>query len=201
MTTTYGTTTGSAAGVGARVALTLLGAAGLIVGAFMEWIASIDGTKLAMKALWTTNFHTTETFVATVGFASIVVGLVAIVGLAIGSGWLTRLAGGRLSRQVILSGRKLWAHEPQAALVCDEVVDPHLMDEAVRVAAQRLASPAVVANRDMINIAEEPVETFRAYAAEFALEQAIRLYSDDVISKVGRFSAGTTRAPKTRTGR
>jgi len=31
--------------------------------------------------------------VATVGFASIVVGLVAIVGLAIGSGWLTRLAG------------------------------------------------------------------------------------------------------------
>ena len=74
MTTTYGTTTGSAAGVGARVALTLLGAAGLIVGAFMEWTASIDGTKLAMKALWTTNFHTTETFVATVGFASIVVG-------------------------------------------------------------------------------------------------------------------------------
>ena len=93
MTTTYGTTTGSAAGVGARVALTLLGAAGLIVGAFMEWTASIDGTKLAMKALWTTNFHTTETFLATVGFASIVVGLVAIVGLAIGSGWLTRLAG------------------------------------------------------------------------------------------------------------
>ena len=39
MTTTYGTTTGSAAGVGARVALTLLGAAGLIVGAFMEWTA------------------------------------------------------------------------------------------------------------------------------------------------------------------
>lgn len=93
MTTTYGTSTPSAAGVGARVALTLLGAAGLIVGAFMEWTGSIDGTKLAMKALWTTNFHTTDTFVATVGFASIVIGLVAIVGLATGTGWLTRLAG------------------------------------------------------------------------------------------------------------
>ena len=93
MTTTYGTTTGSAAGVGARVALTLLGAAGLIVGAFMEWTASIDGTKLAMKALGTMNFHTTETFVATVGFAMIVLGLVAIIGLATGTGWLTRLAG------------------------------------------------------------------------------------------------------------
>jgi hypothetical protein len=93
MTTTYGTSTRSAAGVGARVALTLVGAAGLIVGAFMEWTGSIDGTKLAMKALWTTSFHATETFVATVGFASIVVGLVAIVGLATGTGWLTRLAG------------------------------------------------------------------------------------------------------------
>lgn len=93
MTTTYGTTTGSAAGVGARVVLTLLGAAGLIIGAFMEWTRSIDGTKLDIKALWTTNFQTTETFVATVGFAMIVVGLVAIIGLATGTGWLTRLAG------------------------------------------------------------------------------------------------------------
>ena len=93
MTTTYGTSTGSAAGVGARVVLTLLGAAGLIVGAFMEWTRSIDGTKLDMRALWTTSFKTTETFVATVGFAMIVVGLVAIVGLATGTGWLTRLAG------------------------------------------------------------------------------------------------------------
>jgi hypothetical protein len=92
MTTTYSTSTGSAASV-ARVALTLLGAAGLIVGAFMEWTRSIDGTKLDLRALWTTNFQTTDTFVATVGFAMIVVGLVAIVGLAIGSGWLTRLAG------------------------------------------------------------------------------------------------------------
>ncbi|MEU8180222.1 (3,5-dihydroxyphenyl)acetyl-CoA 1,2-dioxygenase DpgC [Micromonospora sp. NPDC049044] len=111
---------------------------------------------------------------------------------------LTRLAGGRLSRQVILSGRRIWAHEPQAALVCDEVVDPHRMDEAVRVAAAKLASPAVVANRHMISIAEEPVDVFRAYAAEFALEQALRLYSDDVIGKVGRFSAGTSGAAAAR---
>ena len=93
MTTTYGTSTGTAAGVGARVALTLLGAAGLIVGAFMEWTGSIDGTDLDIRALWTTNFRTTDTFVASVGFAMIVVGLVAIVGLATGTGWLTRLAG------------------------------------------------------------------------------------------------------------
>lgn len=93
MTTTYGTTSGTAAGIGARIALTLLGAAGLIVGAFLDWTPSIQGTKLDMRALWTTNFRSTGTFVATVGFVMIVVGLVAVVGLAIGSGWLTRLAG------------------------------------------------------------------------------------------------------------
>ncbi|MGW7469044.1 (3,5-dihydroxyphenyl)acetyl-CoA 1,2-dioxygenase DpgC [Streptomyces xantholiticus] len=112
---------------------------------------------------------------------------------------LTSLAGGRLSRQVILSGRKLWAHEPEARLVCDEVVDPKLMDAAVRAAAARLASPAVVANRHMINLAEEPVDRFRAYAAEFALEQALRLYSTDVIDKVGRFSVGTSADRRTGT--
>ncbi|QES16701.1 enoyl-CoA hydratase [Streptomyces venezuelae] len=107
---------------------------------------------------------------------------------------LTSLAGGRLSRQVILSGRKLWAREPEARLVCDEVVDPKLMDASVAAAVARLASPAVVPNRHMINLAEEPVDRLRAYAAEFALEQALRLYSPDVIDKVDRFSAGRSAA-------
>jgi hypothetical protein len=93
MTTTYGTSSGTAASIGARIVLTLLGAAGLIVGAFFDWTRSIQGTKLDMRALWMTNFRTTETFVSTVGFAMIVIGLVAVVGLAMGTGWLTRLAG------------------------------------------------------------------------------------------------------------
>ncbi|MGZ5213619.1 MAG: sugar:proton symporter [Actinomycetota bacterium] len=93
MTTTYGTSSGTAAGIGARIALTLLGAAGLIVGAFLDWTTSIQGTKLDLRAFWTTNLRSTGTFVATVGFVMIVVGLVAVVGLAMGSGWLTRLAG------------------------------------------------------------------------------------------------------------
>jgi uncharacterized membrane protein HdeD (DUF308 family) len=59
----------------------------------MDWTRSIQGTKLDVQAFWTTDFHTTETFVRTAGFAMIVVGLVAVVGLAMGTGWLTRLAG------------------------------------------------------------------------------------------------------------
>lgn len=73
-----------------------------------------------------------------------------------------------------------------------------MVDAAVEAAAARLASPAVVANRHMVNLAEEPLDRFRAYAAEFAIEQALRLYSPDVLDKVGRFSAGTSRTERTR---
>jgi (3,5-dihydroxyphenyl)acetyl-CoA 1,2-dioxygenase len=44
----------------------------------------------------------------------------------------------------------------------------------------------------MLNLAEEPEADFRAYMAEFALQQALRLYGEDVIGKAGRFAARST---------
>lgn len=41
----------------------------------------------------------------------------------------------------------------------------------------------------MLNLAGEPLDEFRRYMAEFAVQQARRLYSEDVIGKVSRFSA------------
>ncbi|MFJ2868865.1 (3,5-dihydroxyphenyl)acetyl-CoA 1,2-dioxygenase DpgC [Kitasatospora sp. NPDC087314] len=107
---------------------------------------------------------------------------------------LGRLAGGRVSRQVVLWGRRIHATEPDARLLLDEVVEPDLMDRAVAESLERLDSPAVVTNRRMLNLAEEPPEQFRQYMAEFAMQQALRLYSQDVIGKVGRFSAAATTA-------
>ena len=80
-------------GLVVRIVLTLLGAAGMIVGAFLRWIHGITGVQLDTQALWRTEFLSTSTFVRTVGFVVIVLGLVAIVGLAPRGGWLTRLAG------------------------------------------------------------------------------------------------------------
>jgi (3,5-dihydroxyphenyl)acetyl-CoA 1,2-dioxygenase len=102
---------------------------------------------------------------------------------------LTRCAGRRLSRQIILQGRRVWASEPAAGLLVDDVVEPGDLEAAIEKGLDRLHGPAVIANRRMLNLAEEPVEEFRRYMAEFALQQALRLYSDDVIGKVGRFSA------------
>jgi (3,5-dihydroxyphenyl)acetyl-CoA 1,2-dioxygenase len=100
---------------------------------------------------------------------------------------LGRAAGPRLARQVILQGRRIWARDPDARLLVDEVAEPEELDEAIERGLRRMDGEAVVANRRMLNLAEEPPEEFRRYMAEFALQQALRLYSPDVIDKVDRF--------------
>jgi (3,5-dihydroxyphenyl)acetyl-CoA 1,2-dioxygenase len=103
---------------------------------------------------------------------------------------LTRAVGPRVARQIILEGRRIRVTEPVGRLLVDEVVEPEEMDAAIRASAARLAGPAVLPNRRMLNRADEPEDEFRRYMADFALEQALRLYSEDVIGKVGRFTAG-----------
>ena len=104
---------------------------------------------------------------------------------------LTRYAGARLARQVILLGRKLRVTEPDARLFVDEVHEPgEALDAAVGPAVERLRGEAVAVNRWMLLAAEEPIDAVRTYLAEFAVQQALRLYGDDVISKAGRFSGG-----------
>ncbi|WP_325118687.1 (3,5-dihydroxyphenyl)acetyl-CoA 1,2-dioxygenase DpgC [Streptomyces sp. GMR22] len=98
---------------------------------------------------------------------------------------LTRLTGARLARQVVLSGRKIAADSPEGRLICDEAVPTEAVDGAVDAAVRELDAPAVVANRAMLHLAEEPPDLFRAYMAEFAMAQATRLYSADVLDKVG----------------
>ena len=98
----------SIVGLAVRVILTAVGSACLIVGAFLAWVDGIDGTDLDIRAYWTTHFKTAGSFVATVGFSVIVLGLLALVGLATGSGWLTRLAGALAIVAVVLLGIELY---------------------------------------------------------------------------------------------
>jgi (3,5-dihydroxyphenyl)acetyl-CoA 1,2-dioxygenase len=100
---------------------------------------------------------------------------------------LTRCAGTRLSRQMILQGRRIWAREPAAGHLVDDVVDAHELELAIEKSIEGLQGPAAVSNRRMLNLAEETPQEFLSYMAEFALQQALRLYSDDVIGKAGRF--------------
>ncbi|MEV6602293.1 (3,5-dihydroxyphenyl)acetyl-CoA 1,2-dioxygenase DpgC [Actinoplanes sp. NPDC051346] len=103
---------------------------------------------------------------------------------------LTRAVGTRLSRQIILTGQRVTAGEPEGSLLFDEVWPARDLDLAVETEVRRLDSPAVVANRHMLNVADEPADDLRRYLADFAVEQAERLYSKDVMNKVTRFTSG-----------
>jgi hypothetical protein len=58
------------------------------------WTWAALGVRfLSIRSLWETRFNTDSGFLQTVGFAVIVLGLLAILGLAPRTGWLARAAG------------------------------------------------------------------------------------------------------------
>ncbi|MBR7827990.1 sugar:proton symporter [Actinospica sp. MGRD01-02] len=77
----------------ARLLATLIGAAAIVVGAFLDWRPDLTGDKLTIKALVQPDFAAESDLVRTVGGLTILIGLVALIGLADRTGWLTRLAG------------------------------------------------------------------------------------------------------------
>ncbi|MGH2724782.1 MAG: hypothetical protein ACRDI0_11070 [Actinomycetota bacterium] len=85
-----------AGGMIARILFTILGAAGLIVGAFMNWIGeggfTAVGTEIEASVFFSTQVDQVG-FFASAGFVVIVLGALALLGLAPATGWLTRLAG------------------------------------------------------------------------------------------------------------
>ncbi|HZV49862.1 MAG TPA: enoyl-CoA hydratase/isomerase family protein [Candidatus Dormibacteraeota bacterium] len=102
---------------------------------------------------------------------------------------LTRFVGDRLARQLIVFERRLEADSPEGRLICDEVVEPGAMDEAIERDVARLLGSGLVsaaANRKAIRLGEETLDDFRRYQAVYAREQARCLYSPALISNLER---------------
>ena len=76
-----------------RMVLTLVGVASLVAGALMEWVHGTQGIQLTYRAFYQTDFSSGAPFLQSVGAAVMVIAVLAILGLAVTSGWLTRLAG------------------------------------------------------------------------------------------------------------
>lgn len=83
----------TAGGLVTRILLTLLGAAGLIVGALLPWAFGDKGISVGSQAFYSTNVPTNISIVTSAGGIVILLGLLAILGLAFRTGWLTTLAG------------------------------------------------------------------------------------------------------------
>jgi (3,5-dihydroxyphenyl)acetyl-CoA 1,2-dioxygenase len=102
---------------------------------------------------------------------------------------MRRSVGDRLARQAILSGREFEAGTPDGDLMCDEVVEPGTMDEALERRIELLTDSGIVnaaANRRAMRIGEEPLHLFRSYMATFAREQAYCHFSPALISNLER---------------
>jgi len=87
-----GTVLGTA---GQMTLFTLIGAAGMILSAFMSWIRpeNVLGTEVSYRAFYRASFSTGAPFLRSTGAAVIALGLIAIIGLTFRSGWLIRFAG------------------------------------------------------------------------------------------------------------
>lgn len=88
---------------------------------------------------------------------------------------LPRFVGDRAARQAILSGREWTAGDPDADLICDEVVEQDEIEDAIDRRIEALTSSGLInasANRAAMRTGEEPVDLFRQYMATYSREQA-----------------------------
>ena len=111
---------------------------------------------------------------------------------------LPRQVGDRLARQAILSGLEFEAGTPQAALLCDEVVERDAMNDAIARRVEELTSSGVInaaANRRAIRAGQEPLDLFRSYMATYAREQAFCHFSPALVRNLEQHWDARNRRP------
>ena len=111
---------------------------------------------------------------------------------------LPRFTGDRIARQAIQYGRELPCDSPEGLLLCDEVVAPEAIDDAIARVSANLTSAGLVsfiANRRCFRVSEEPLDLFRRYMATYAREQAACHFSDALISNLERNWNAKNRTP------
>jgi thioesterase DpgC len=102
---------------------------------------------------------------------------------------LPRFTGDRIARQLITYGRRLECDSPEGRLICDEITDPADMDAAILRVIDGLTNSGAVGlagNRRALRVGAEPLDTFRAYMAVYAHEQALCHFSPQLISNLER---------------
>jgi hypothetical protein len=118
-------------GLSLRIILTLVGAAAIIGGAFLNWfnfgdvpegIPVPEGAGVDMN--WSIFYDTGDPFGASfftsAGFVAILLGLLAVLGMALRTGWLSRLAGALAIVAIVLYAITLY-RVPEADLSFSEI--------------------------------------------------------------------------------
>ena len=100
---------------------------------------------------------------------------------------LTRFVGARAARQAILMGRRFECDSPEGRMICDLIVPPDQMEQAIAHVVDDFTSSGVVSaagNRRAFRVGEEPLDTFRRYMAVYCREQAYCHFSPALIANL-----------------
>lgn len=111
---------------------------------------------------------------------------------------LPRAVGDRLARQAIQYERRLECDTPEGRMICDEIVEPGTMDQAVERVVSGLTSSGVVSaasNRRAFRITQEPLDMFRNYFSVYAREQAYCHFSPALIANLEKYWNAASRKP------
>lgn len=119
-----------AGGLTIRIILTLLGGALMILGAFLDWFqfdvpegVDLDQSTAGINTSWSIFYSTDDPFgadfITSAGFVAIILGLLALLGLAMRSGWLTRIAGALAIIAIVLYAITLYRVEDAGFTVAD----------------------------------------------------------------------------------
>ncbi len=100
---------------------------------------------------------------------------------------LPRFVGDRIARQAIMAERRIDCASPEGRMICDEIISPGEMDDAIRKTVEKLTGSGVVSaagNRRAFRAGEEPLDVFRRYMAVYAREQAYCHFSPALIANL-----------------
>ena len=100
---------------------------------------------------------------------------------------LPRFVGDRIARQAIMAERRIDCASPEGGMICDQIVPPAAMDEAIAAIVEKLTGSGVVSaagNRRAFRAGQEPLDLFRRYMAVYAREQAQCHFSPALIANL-----------------
>lgn len=102
---------------------------------------------------------------------------------------LPRFVGDRIARQAIMAELRIECDSPEGRMICDQVVAPGRIEQALDITVEHLTGSGVVSaegNRRMIRASVEPFELFRQYVAAYAREQAFCHLSPALVGNLER---------------
>ncbi len=103
---------------------------------------------------------------------------------------MPRFVGDRITRQAILMGRRLDCNTPEGRMICDLIVPPGEIEQAIDRVVEDFTGSGVVSaagNRRAIRVGEEPLDMFRRYMAVYCREQAYCHFSPALIANLEKY--------------